>query len=649
MSRFLDVYDEDAVVQDNSIRGEAADFSFPPSFAEARPRLPSPWITTNGARGAAAIGAYWKSMELLFRNLKRATQASGFKKPFADAAFNENFFMWDAAFMSMHWRYAASAFDFQQGLDNLYAKQHADGFICREIRESDGTDYFHRHDPAATGPNVLAWAELEYFSVAGDVERLRRVFPALLAYHRWLKRYRTWPDGSYWASGLASGMDNQPRVRRGESVWVAHAHTAWIDATCQAALSARSVVRIAELIGAGDRPEVAALRAEALKLAAYVRDRMWDDARGTYADRRLGDRDPHEAELSSTRTVGAYWALLVGGGAVPAARLARFLAPLDDITHFNRPTRVPSLAASDGEYHADGGYWLGSAWPPTTFMVLKGCTAVGAADIAADIGANFCARVADAFATTGTVWENMAPEGAARGGNPAKGEFVGWGGLGAVPVLLEYVFGLRPDAGARELRWDVRGLDGFGVTRYPFGKGLMRIECLPRSACSEPPRVSVRSTVDCRVFITWGGGVESVGGVAVDRGLRTAMQIFGAIIDVKRNMSEQEATDDAAGAAVSACAPLVPSADAARAIYARDREAADAHLNGMGWGVGGGTSAGGVASAGRGAIGGGGASGAHDEALAALVVMGFSEVSAKAALAAAGGSLEGAITRLTWE
>jgi len=34
------------------------------------------------------------------------------------------------------------AFDFQRTLDNLYAKQHPDGFICREIVEADGSDLF---------------------------------------------------------------------------------------------------------------------------------------------------------------------------------------------------------------------------------------------------------------------------------------------------------------------------------------------------------------------------------------------------------------------------------------------------------------------------------------------------------------------------
>jgi hypothetical protein len=33
-------------------------------------------------------------------------------------------------------------------------------------------------------------------------ERLRKVFPVLLAYHKWLRKNRSWPDGSYFSCGL---------------------------------------------------------------------------------------------------------------------------------------------------------------------------------------------------------------------------------------------------------------------------------------------------------------------------------------------------------------------------------------------------------------------------------------------------------------
>ncbi len=57
--------------------------------------------------------------------------------------------------------------------------------------------------------------------------RLARAFPVLVAYYRWLRSYRTWQDGSYWATGWASGMDNQPRVPEGCSPGLSPARLTW--------------------------------------------------------------------------------------------------------------------------------------------------------------------------------------------------------------------------------------------------------------------------------------------------------------------------------------------------------------------------------------------------------------------------------------
>jgi hypothetical protein len=52
---------------------------------------------------------------------------------------------------------------------------------------------------------------------------------------------------------------------------------------------------------------------------------------------------------------------------------------------------------------------LAQVWAPTTWMVLKGLTRVGAHDLAADVARNFHDATVKVFAATGTVWENLAP------------------------------------------------------------------------------------------------------------------------------------------------------------------------------------------------------------------------------------------------
>lgn len=59
--------------------------------------------------------------------------------------------MWDSCFILLFARYGCRAFNFQRTLDNLYAKQHADGFICRYVPSSwhDGTHRLNGPRPSS--------------------------------------------------------------------------------------------------------------------------------------------------------------------------------------------------------------------------------------------------------------------------------------------------------------------------------------------------------------------------------------------------------------------------------------------------------------------------------------------------------------------
>ena len=77
-------------------------------------------------------------------------------------------------------------------------------------------------------------------------------------------------------------------------------------------------------------------------------------------------------------------------------------------------------------------------------------------------------------------------------------------------MLLEYVFGLRPDAAARRLLWDVRLTEAHGVRRYPLGGDVsIDLACAARAAPGDPPRVEAAATggpVD--VEVRWAGGAR---------------------------------------------------------------------------------------------------------------------------------------------
>jgi glycogen debranching enzyme len=408
--------------------------------------------------------------------------------------------MWDSAFAMQFGIYGSRAFHFQGTLDNLYCKQHPDGFICREIDEADGRDCFERHDPSSTGPNVLPWAEWAYYTQSGDRERLGRVFPALLAYSQWLRTYRTWLDGTYWSSGWGCGMDNMPRMEPGYHPAFSHGRMRWVDATLHAILSGCLLSRMAKILGR--EHSVEALQEETERLKKVVNELMWEEETAFYYDRYADDR------LSTVKHIGAYWALLAG--VVPPEAMERFIMHLDNPKEFNRPHRIPTLSRDHLAYDPTGGYWLGAVWAPTNYMVLKGLRANGFGALAHLIARNHLDHVVQVFEETDTVWENYAPE-TARPGSPAKPDFVGWTGLPGIAVLLEEVFGIQPDAGQHTIVWDVRLLDEHGVTQYPFGaKGLVDLKCYARSSALEKPMIEIRSNIPVKLKIHWAGGEGEV-------------------------------------------------------------------------------------------------------------------------------------------
>ncbi len=490
-----DTYVRNPLVARNTFLQSSPDAAALPSFAEASRHLPEPFWQGHGAAIACAVEA-WK---LAFANLRRPEPASGFVARFIDPAFNDCVFLWDSCFMTLFGRYGARAFPFIRTLDNFYAKQHPDGFICREIGRALGDDRFARFDPSSTGPNVLAWAEWEHYRNFGDRERLARVFPVLRAYHQWLRAYRTWPDGSSWSTGWGCGMDNQPRLPAGMPYGDPeryHGHMTWVDATLQQVLSARLLDRMGQTLGA--EAAVADMREEAARLGRFANDHLWNDAERFYCDRLAG------GGVTRVKSVGGYWALLAG--IVPPARLAPFLAHLEDPRTFKRPHRVPSLSADDPSYDPRGGYWRGAVWAPTTYMVLRGLTEVGRDALAHEIGRNHLDHVVAVFEKTGTLYENYAPESAAPG-VPAKPDFVGWTGLPPIAVLLEYVFGLRPDGAARRLLWDVRLTEAHGVRRYPLGPDVsIDLSCAARRGPGDPPRVEATASGPVTLELRWAGG-----------------------------------------------------------------------------------------------------------------------------------------------
>ena len=466
-----------------------------PKYDEIKDRLPSPvWEGHDDA-----IACYYKAWQIAFRNLRQPVEGTGFVSNFIDTAFNDFLFMWDSSFIVMFGKYASHIFNFQRTLDNMYSHQHRDGFICREICEKENGEMWNHDSPDGTGPNVLPWSEWEYYKQTGDIDRLARVFDPLCAYHRWLQLNRSWPDGSYWSTGLACGMDNIPRLAPGFDVCHSHGFMSWIDACAQQYLSATILIDMSKVLGRED--EVNWLKDEQELLYNTVNNTMWSEKDSFYYDKdRYGN-------LMGTKTVGTYWTLLAG--LVPEERRDALVAHLDCEAEFKRPNRVPALSADHPAYNGEsGGYWRGGVWAPTNYMVLKGLEKYGYDKLAHEIASDYLNNVVKVFNERGTLFENYSPERAEKG--DARADFVGWTGLAPISIMFEYVFGIRSDAQNQKITWHVNLTERHGIEGLMLGDTKVDLVCEARASADEKPVISVKSTSDITVEVVWSDKCEII-------------------------------------------------------------------------------------------------------------------------------------------
>jgi len=426
-----------------------------PSFDDVRPRLPVPILPEDPAWERL----YWSAWESLWACLSPPTPGSRLIGPFVQPAAGGAIEMGSAAFTAQLAGYVPGASALIDILDNFYARQHDDGFICRALDPSDGDECHLPFEPNGTGPALLAWAEWRRFRLSGNASRIAAVFPPLLAYHRWCRANRTWPNGLYWATGLSSGLANQPRVPGGRCH---HAHWSWVDATAQAALDAALLERMALLLGEKElADEVAAERATLEQTFNAV---FWNEEQSFYQD--VGP----DGRFSPVKSIAAYWALLADT-LVPKARLTPFVQHLRDTWSFRTPVVLPSMAADDEAYNArTGNGWRGGVWPALTNMVLRGLRLNEQHGLAHKLAVIHVDAVSRLFDATGHLWTHYAPEDLSPG-EPAETDNAGQTAAATIAMVLESVIGVWVDWPLRQVTWRryLEREQGYGVRGLPLG------------------------------------------------------------------------------------------------------------------------------------------------------------------------------------
>ena len=438
---YIDTHFTEPLVGENAFLEMPPEDATPPSFEDAWNLLPQPFWEGH----EDAIACYRGAWELAFGNLRRPEPGSGFVASFIDTAFNDCLFMWDSAFILLFARYGRRAFDFHRTLDNLYASQHPDGFICREISTLDGRDRFERFDATSTGPNVMAVDRV------GALPRLRRPRHGSRAFFRFssrttsgCRRHRTWRDGTYWTSGLGlrdgqpAPLPARPACRTGWPERLTyHGHAVWIDMCLQQILSADLLLRWPKPWAVRKRSPTCAKNGD--RLSVTVNERLWSEETAFYHDELATERYPSQDHRGLLGAAGRRGAAGEDGAVRRAPRDPRELRASSPGTFaLGRPSRVRPgrrLLARRGvatdQLHGPARPRPGRARRP------------GARDLARRPRPR-----REGLREDGNPLGELRP-GAAGPGNRAKGDFVGWSGLAPIAGLLEYVLGLRADAPSR--------------------------------------------------------------------------------------------------------------------------------------------------------------------------------------------------------
>jgi hypothetical protein len=199
------------------------------------------------------------------------------------------------------------------------------------------------------------------------------------------------------------------------------------------------------------------------------------------------------------------------------AQAKELVRELSDPRTFKRLHRVPTLAADQNGYDPAGGYWCGAVWAPTSTMVIRGLERYGQGELAREIALNHLDIMGQVFQQTGTIWENYAPD-APQPGRPAKADFVGWSGIGPIVYLLEYAIGLKPDAAANKLVWDVNSATVSGCNRYRFNGRVVSLKAEPIAGDTQRLKISILSDGRFKLQVRCGGREKTY---AVQKGQQT--------------------------------------------------------------------------------------------------------------------------------
>lgn len=388
---------------------------------------------TAWSRGFSSVNA------ALFLNLRMADETSPCRHARPAPAFRA-VYLWDSAFIAQVWKWwdPDVAFDVLNAVIQGRNGARLQHFVS-EFAESKFTQ-----------PPLIAWS-LARLADAAEPRRYRvwveASYPALAAYHQWLRTNRGLENGLYaWAHAYESGVENAPRFGTRDERRLRDTRSVGAPDLCAyMILDCEALAHLARTLGR--EAEATQYEREADELRDAVNALLWDDEAGVYFDRT------NDGRFIRSRTVASLMPLWAG---VPdQARARQLIAQILSPQAFNTLIPIPSVALDDPAFERD--MWRGPVWLNTAFAVIQGLRRYGAHAAAADVAFRLCEGVYRTYGESGHFYEFYDPTayGAKHlfrkrgnqwkritlGGGPVS-DFVGWTGL-VNTLVLETLFGLQ--------------------------------------------------------------------------------------------------------------------------------------------------------------------------------------------------------------
>ncbi len=426
------------------------------------------------------VELYYKTWETAFRNIDYIKPA-GWKDILTCMPGVGKTWLWDSCIMAFITNYSNGTLSALNNLDNFYMLQRDDGYISMAYKIEDGEPAFGER----INPPLLAWCEWRSYLVTGDKDRLAAILPHLEGMFSFIENNRK-REGTplYWFEDTGStGMDNAPRS--GYSAWKLHgSDVCFVDLASQQAMSAKYMALMYKTLGNAEKQ--AFYEGENKRICELINKYHWSGKAGFYYDLFARSGPDEKPKYINTKTGAAFWTLLAD--AAKGERLQRMIEHLFNEDEFYTKVPFASLSKDDLNYDKTGGYWLGGVWPPTNLAAIEGLAENGYHEHAREAAMKYLKAIyeVDRDPAYGGIWECYAPEAympsTREDGILVRCDFVGWGGLAPITMLIENIIGLTFNADENTVNFRIAPNRKAGLKNMLFNGGKVSVVCTKYSS-----------------------------------------------------------------------------------------------------------------------------------------------------------------------